>query len=253
MLTFKTSSVLVLIALLVVWFFQFPWWIGIAVLLVYTGLLVWGSIRVDSQFYMKAVVKGAGDGRRIAISFDDGPLPEYTLSVLNTLAAAKVPASFFCIGKRVREYPELARKIVEQGHIIGNHSFSHNALFDLYSPGRMQAELEQTNAVLLETTGKRPRYFRPPYGVTNPNLATAVKKTGMTTIGWNIRSLDTVAKEQDKLLEKVWKQLQPGAIILFHDTMNITAGLLPEFLEGVKKRGFEIVPIDQLINEDAYA
>ena len=88
MLTFKTSSVLVLIALLVVWFFQFPWWIGIAVLLVYTGLLVWGSIRVDSQFYMKAVVKGAGGERRIAISFDDGPLPEYTLSVLDTLAAA---------------------------------------------------------------------------------------------------------------------------------------------------------------------
>ena len=76
MLTFKTSSVLVLIALLVVWFFQFPWWIGIAVLLVYTGLLVWGSIRVDSQFYMKAVVKGAGGERRIVISFDDGPLPE---------------------------------------------------------------------------------------------------------------------------------------------------------------------------------
>jgi peptidoglycan/xylan/chitin deacetylase (PgdA/CDA1 family) len=75
----------------------------------------------------------------------------------------------------------------------------------------------------------------------------------MTTIGWNIRSLDTVAKEQDKLLEKLWKQLQPGAIVLFHDTMSITAGLLPEFLEGVKKRGFEIVPIDQLINEDAYA
>jgi peptidoglycan/xylan/chitin deacetylase (PgdA/CDA1 family) len=253
MLTFKTSSVLVLIALLVVWFFQFPWWIGIAVFLVYTGLLVWGSIRVDSQFYMKAVVKGAGGNRRIAISFDDGPLPEYTLSVLDTLSAAKVPASFFCIGKRVSQYPELARKIVEQGHIIGNHSFSHHALFDLYSSGRMQAELEQTNALLLETTGKRPRYFRPPYGVTNPNLAKAVKKTGMTTIGWNIRSLDTVAKEQDKLLEKLWKQLQPGAIVLFHDTMSITAGLLPEFLEGVKKRGFEIVPIDQLINEDAYA
>lgn len=221
--------------------------------IIYLGLLVWGSIRVSSQFYMRAIFSGKTAVRQIAISFDDGPLPEYTVSILNSLADAKVPGCFFCIGKKVEQYPELARRIVDQGHIIGNHSYSHHALFDLYSAGRMKEELEQTNTLIHLATGKKPLYFRPPYGVTNPNLAKAVKKTGMTTIGWNIRSLDTVAKDRVKLLEKLWKELKPGAIVLFHDTMEVTAAILPEFLQGVRERGFEIIPIDQLINEDAYA
>ncbi len=253
MLNFKTSSVLLLIALFAVWLFRLSLWVGLLLAIIYLGLLIWGSIRVSSQFYMRSIFGGKTAARQIAISFDDGPLPEYTVSILNSLADAKVPACFFCIGKRVEQYPELARRIVGQGHIIGNHSYSHHALFDLYSAGRMKAELEQTNKLIHLATGKKPLYFRPPYGVTNPNLAKAVKKTGMTTIGWNIRSLDTVAKDRTKLLDKLWKEIKPGAIVLFHDTMEVTAAILPEFLQGVKERGFEIIPIDQLINEDAYA
>lgn len=253
MLTFKTSSALVILALLVIWLIRLPVWSWVVVVLIYVGVLVWGSIRVSSQFYMPVICSGKKDARQIAISFDDGPLPEYTAAILDSLAAASAPACFFCIGKRVEQYPELASRIVEQGHIIANHSYSHHALFDLYSPGRMKEELEQTNRLIYTATKRKPTYFRPPYGVTNPNLAKAVKKTGMTTIGWNIRSLDTVAKDQEKLLEKLLKELRPGAIILFHDTMAITAAILPEFLQGVKARGYEIVPIDQLINEDAYA
>lgn len=253
MLTFKTSSALVILALLAIWLIGLPVWSWVVVVLIYVGGLVWGSIRVSSQFYMPVICSGKTDARQIAISFDDGPLPEYTAAILDSLAAASVPACFFCIGKRVEQYPELASRIVEQGHIIANHSYSHHALFDLYSPGRMKEELEQTNRLIYTATKRKPTYFRPPYGVTNPNLAKAVKKTGMTTIGWNIRSLDTVAKDQEKLLEKLLKELRPGAIILFHDTMAITAAILPEFLQGVKARGYEIVPIDQLINEDAYA
>lgn len=253
MLTFKTSSVLLIPALLAIWFIGLPVWVLVVVILVYAGGLVWGSIRISSQFYIPAICSGKTEARQIAISFDDGPLPEYTAAILDSLAVANVPACFFCIGKRVELYPELARRIVEQGHIIGNHSYSHHALFDLYSPARMKEELEQTNRLIIAATKRKPIYFRPPYGVTNPNLAKAVKKTGMTTIGWNIRSLDTVAKDEKKLLEKLWKELSPGAIILFHDTIAITAAILPDFLQGVKARGYEIVPIDQLINEDVYA
>ncbi|GAB2672757.1 polysaccharide deacetylase family protein [Flavihumibacter cheonanensis] len=253
MLTFKRSSALVLLALLAIWLIGLPVWVGVVVIFVYIGGLVWGSIRISSQFYMPAICSGKTEGRQIAISFDDGPLPEYTAAILDSLAVANVPACFFCIGKRVEQYPDLASRIVEQGHTIGNHSYSHHALFDLYSSARMKEELEQTNRLIYAATKSKPAYFRPPYGVTNPNLAKAVKKTGMTTIGWNIRSLDTVAKDEKKLLEKLWKELRPGAILLFHDTMAITAAILPEFLQGVRARGYEIVPIDQLINEDVYA
>lgn len=253
MLTFRTSTILFIIVSVISWLLQWPAWIWWLLVMVYLVLLVLGSMRIRSNFYIKAVCSGSNDGKKIAISFDDGPLPEYTLSILEILEREKVPACFFCIGNRVDQHPEIARTIVDQGHIIGNHSYTHHALFDLYGAARMKEELEQTNRCIRNATGKLPAFFRPPYGVTNPNLASAVKKTRMTTIGWNIRSLDTVARDDKKLLDKLWKELRPGAVILFHDTMAITAAILPAFLAGVRERGFEIIPIDELINEDAYA
>lgn len=253
MLSFKNSSILVILLLITVLVLDQSWWVHVAILMVYLSVLVWGSIRIDSQFYTRAICNGKDDKPQIAISFDDGPLPQYTSSILVTLAREKVPACFFCIGKNIKASPELTKEIVKQGHIIGNHSFSHDAMFDLYSASSMQSELEETNELIFNATGKSVRFFRPPYGVTNPNLASAIKKTGMTTIGWNIRSLDTVAKDENILLEKLLKQVRPGAIVLFHDTMAITDRLLPLFIAGVREKGVEIVPIDQLINENAYA
>lgn len=253
MLSFKNSSVLVILLLITVVVLDQSWWVHMVILMVYLSLLVWGSIRIDSQFYTWAICNGSVEKPQIAISFDDGPLPQYTPSILATLEKDKVPACFFCIGKNIHVYPELTKEIVKQGHIIGNHSFSHDAMFDLYSASRMQRELEETNELIFKATGKAVRFFRPPYGVTNPNLASAIKKTGMTTIGWNIRSLDTVAKDENILLEQLLKQVRPGAIVLFHDTMAITDRILPRFIVGVREKGMEIVPIDQLINENAYA
>lgn len=253
MLSFKNSSILVILLLITAVVLDQSWWVHMLILVGYLSVLVWGSIRIDSQYYIQAVCNGSGEKPQIAISFDDGPLPQYTASILVTLEREKVPACFFCIGKNIKGNPELTKEIVKQGHIIGNHSFSHDVMFDLYSSSRMQRELEETNELIFKATGKSVRFFRPPYGVTNPNLASAIKKTGMTTIGWNIRSLDTVAKDENILLEKLWKQVKPGSIVLFHDTMAITDRILHRFIAGVKEKGFDIVPIDELINENAYA
>lgn len=253
MLNLRNSSVFVVVLLMSAYAFALPWWVFLLIIVAYLWLLVSGSMRIHSQFYTKVICAGSTDKKSIALSFDDGPSADYTAAILDSLRQAGAPAVFFCIGQRVKENPLLAKRIVDDGHLIGNHSYTHHALIDLYSTGRLQKELTDTNAIIKETTGKLPRYFRPPYGVTNPNLAAAIKTTRMTTIGWNIRSLDTVAKSEERLLEKLWKELQPGSIVLFHDTMAITSSILPRFIEGVKQKGFEIVPIDQLINEDAYA
>lgn len=253
MLTLKNCSILVVLFFIAAFLLQLPAWVYIIICLGYLLVLVWGSSRIHSQFYTSVICSGNTAKPAIAISFDDGPLPAYTPSILASLEQENVPACFFCIGKNVSSHPELTKQIVKQGHIIGNHSFTHHGMFDLYSASRMQAELETTNQLIWELTGKKVRFFRPPYGVTNPNLAKAIKKTGMTTIGWNIRSMDTVAKDERGLLEKLWKQVKPGAIVLFHDTKLITDRILPQFIAGVRNRGFEIVPIDELINEEAYA
>lgn len=244
-----------------------PFFYYATILFTYLCLLVWGSSRVDSQFYMPAICRGPGvrevnsgtgvvnvaGKKRIAISFDDGPVMQYTPQLLRILAELEVPAAFFCIGARVAASPGILRQAHEAGHLIGNHSYHHAALFDLYSTARMEKELHATNGLVLDIIGVRPRLFRPPYGVTNPNLARAVKRTGLVTVGWNIRSLDTVAKDEGRLFEKLMRSLQPEGIVLFHDTSLVTLQILPAFIKQARQRGYEFVRLDKLINEDPYA
>jgi peptidoglycan/xylan/chitin deacetylase (PgdA/CDA1 family) len=123
----------------------------------------------------------------------------------------------------------------------------------MFSKDEMVADLAHTDQLVSEAINKTPRLFRPPYGVTNPNLAKAIKKGGYTPIGWNVRSLDTVIKDKDKLFEKVTRKLQPGAIFLFHDTSATTMAILPGFLKYVKSNGYQVVRLDEMLNLQAYA
>jgi peptidoglycan/xylan/chitin deacetylase (PgdA/CDA1 family) len=147
----------------------------------------------------------------------------------------------------------LFKQVHEQGHIIGNHSYSHATWFDLYSSTKMYADLQQMDAAMQEVLGLKPLLFRPPYGVTNPNLAKAIRKGGYIPVGWNVRSLDTVIKDNDKLLQRVVKGVRPGAVILFHDTSKATLDMLPAFIAHVRGAGYDIVRLDKMLNLSAYA
>ena len=98
-----------------------------------------------------------------------------------------------------------------------------------------------------------PKLFRPPYGVTNPNVKKAIINGGYTPVGWSVRSMDTVIKDENKLLKKINTAIKPGAVFLFHDTSKTTVGVLPKFMQEVKKRGYHIVPLDKLLALTAYA
>lgn len=252
MLSFRAITISVAVLLVAGLAGGWQWPTIVLLVFGYMVLLFWGSYRIDSQFYMPVICQGNSTEKKIAISFDDGPDPVYTSPILDILKAQQVPAVFFCIGHKLSNNAVLVKRAQEEGHVLGNHSFSHAALFDLYSARRMQTELQNVNTALSSIIGRKPRYFRPPYGVTNPNLARAVRKTAMKTIGWNIRSMDTTAKDEDMLLEKVLRSLKPGAILLFHDTLPITAKILPQLIETARELGYEWVRIDALINESPY-
>ena len=117
----------------------------------------------------------------------------------------------------------------------------------------MLTDLQRMDAAMSAVTGLQPRLFRPPYGVTNPNLKKAIINGRYTPIGWNIRSLDTVIRDEQKLLKKINEAIKPGAIILFHDTSRTTLAILPAFIRQVKERGYEIVRLDKMLNLQAYA
>jgi peptidoglycan/xylan/chitin deacetylase (PgdA/CDA1 family) len=230
-----------------------PWWVFPLPLIAYVAALVWGAINVRSNFYIPVLCAADTNEKVIAITFDDGPLLKYTPEILDILKREQAPAAFFCIGSRIGGNEALLRRIDAEGHVIGNHSFSHHFWFDMFGSDEMLAELKQMDDAVESTTARRPRLFRPPYGVTNPNLAKAIRKGGYTPIGWNIRSLDTVAKDKDQLLDRIKKGIKPGAVLLLHDSMEVTVQALPLLIQHLKKEGYRIERIDKLLNIPAYA
>lgn len=253
MLTFRNTTIGLLLLAAVLWWLQAPAYSYALLLFVYTLVLVIGSYRVDSQFYMRVLCDGQTGKNLMALSFDDGPHPEHTAAILDILKVKQVPAAFFCIGKNIPGQEALLQRMVAEGHLVGNHSYGHQALFDLYPAARMEQDLQQMNALVESVVQLRPRLFRPPYGVTNPNLATAVRKTGMTPVGWNIRSLDTVAKDGPALLDRIRRRFRKDGIILLHDTMAITRQILPELIDTARREGYEFVRPDLIINVQPYA
>ncbi|MBK8609621.1 MAG: polysaccharide deacetylase family protein [Chitinophagaceae bacterium] len=251
MLNFRNTNILfiALFAVLIVMHVQIglPLYVYFLLLIAYSLIVFWGCYYVGSNFFIKITCKAETDKKEIAISFDDGPAANYTSQILQILKAENVPATFFCIGNRIAGNEHLLKQIHENGHLIGNHSFSHHFWFDMYPAKKMLDDMKQMDAEMLRVIGKKPKLFRPPYGVTNPNLKKAIISGGYTPVGWSVRSLDTVIRDEQKLLNKVNAEIQPGAVFLFHDTSEATLKILPAFIQEVKKSGYNFIPLDKLL------
>src|SRR5688572_25374284 len=144
--------------------------------LLYVGTVAYGSAVLSAQFFLPVRYHGSEESNSVALTFDDGPIAGKTEEILRILESHSVRAAFFCIGNRVEANPELTKRIHESGHLIGNHSYWHRATFDLQSGATIQDELTNTDNAILKAIGVKPALFRPPYGVTNPMVAWAVKK-----------------------------------------------------------------------------
>lgn len=257
MLTFRNTNIVfgILLSALIVLDLEYkvPVLAYLLLAVSYTLVLFYGSYFVHSQFFMKTICKADTVEKKIALTFDDGPLNHHTPQVLSILEACKVKATFFCIGKNAATHTDLLKQVHQQGHIIGSHSYSHSFWFDLLSPKKMQADLQLAHNLFKKELGLNVQWFRPPYGVTNPNLKKAVERMGYTAIGWNVRSMDTVAKDDQALLNKLKQSMKPGAIFLFHDTMAVTVSVLADFINYAQQLGYEITPLDKLLNLQPYA
>ena len=252
MLKHKYISVITLVILLVLLFIKAPLFYFLILLLVFFAIEFYGAASIQSGFHIQALCKGKGDEKRVAITFDDGPEP-YTESVLKTLKDAGAKATFFLIGRKIKGQESILNSMANEGHIIGNHSFSHDFWFDLKNEKNLQEELERTSNEIQAVVGKRPLFFRPPYGVTTPALAKAIKKLNYETIGWNIRSFDTNIQDSAKVLERIKQQLVPGSIILLHDSIQGADILLKELLIYLESQQYKVVGLDQLLQKSAYA
>jgi peptidoglycan/xylan/chitin deacetylase (PgdA/CDA1 family) len=217
-------------------------------LILYSLVVFYGCYYIGSNFFIKIICSANTDQKEIAISFDDGPVSNYTTEILQLLKQDNIKATFFCIGNRIAGNENIVKKIKDDGHIIGNHSYSHHFWFDIFSSEKMLDDLKKMDQETERVTGIVPKLFRPPYGVTNPNLKKAIIKGNYIPVGWSVRSMDTVIRDEKKLLDKINRSLKPGAVFLFHDTSKTTVNILPEFIREVKKKGYNIIPLDKLLH-----
>ncbi len=229
------------------------YWVIIILAIALTLFLVWASADVGSNVYLKSVCKGAVKDKVVTLTFDDGPDELMTPKVLDVLKRYDIKAVFFLIGEKVDKNPDIVRRIVEEGHIVANHTYSHSGLFPLSGKGKVMQELQKCGESIKNAIGRYPLLFRPPFGVTNPIIGRAVNAQGLKTIGWSIRSLDTVdGKTRAEILRKVEAELHPGAIILLHDRCAKSDELLESIIESALNRNYSFIPLDKMLKIDVY-
>lgn len=223
-------------------------WFTAFLILAAVYLFLWGvltayaSYRIESGFFMRSVNHFHDVGNSVFITFDDGPC-EQTADILDKLKSRNVRASFFCIGERVRRYPEITRRIIEEGHTIGNHSYFHRLNFPLSGARLIGREIDDTQMAIEEISGHRPEFFRPPFGVTNPLIASALENSDLICVGWSIRTLDTVVRERKNIPRRIERSIEPGSIILLHDKVEGAIELLEEVLDICSKRNLTPVSL----------
>lgn len=205
--------------------------------LLYAMFLFAMAMLIRLNFFLKAV--NTNNEQQIVLTFDDGPHPEHTISILDILDELNVKAVFFMIGKYVKAYPEIAKEVSRRGHQIGVHSQNHSAYFGMLTATKLANELQDCTAEIETATGVKPHLFRPPFGITNPSIAKVTLVQKLITIGWSVRSFDTVTKSADKLRNRVLSKVKGNSIILLHDRLTLTVEALPSIIHEIRGNGLE--------------
>jgi peptidoglycan/xylan/chitin deacetylase (PgdA/CDA1 family) len=194
-----------------------------------------------------ALSKGKTTAKKIALTFDDGPDMTYTPRILNILRQKQVKATFFVLGKQVTYFPEVAKRIVNEGHTIANHSWDHAELSKLYTSQVIQ-QVISTNATIENVTGRKPILFRFPYGIFTAADALTIKKLGLRNILWSIDTLDWSGKTANEILAIINREKSPGGIILQHSFQSSklegTIQALPKIIDQLRADGYEFVTVN---------
>jgi len=183
----------------------------------------------------------------LALTFDDGPHPELTPRLLDILRAEGVRATFYVVGKNVEAYPDIARRIVAEGHEIANHSWSHPALTGL-GAARLNQEIENTNAVIERVTGRRPTNMRPPYGALSERVRRSIiNDHKLDIILWSVDPLDWKRPGASVVTQRLVEGARPGAIMLAHDIHPGTIEAMPGTIAQLKAKGYGFATVSQLL------
>ena len=189
------------------------------------------------------------DSMKIALTFDDGPHPRLTEEILNTLDEYSVKATFFMVGINVQNYPDTAREVINRGHEIGNHTFTHPLVAKL-DEAALEHEIGACEDVLEELCEYRPHLFRPPEGALTSSVSDCSERGDYSLVLWSLDTRDWEVKNADKIVQTVLSKVQAGDIILMHDYIGVgskTPQALKILLPELIARGFEPVTVSELL------
>jgi len=187
------------------------------------------------------------DGKYIALTFDDGPNPDVTPRILESLTLYDAKATFFMLGNQVEYYPTVAKQVAEAGHEVASHSNSHSDMTKL-GIDSIKQEINQTSKKIEEATGSKPTLFRPPYGAYDNQTITYLKNNGYSIILWSVDSLDWKNRDATKINELILDTIKDGAIVLMHDIHPTTADALPQLLTSLTNEGYKFITVSELLS-----
>lgn len=230
-----------------------PWWLLSIIAGMAGGALVYAVGSPRAQLLGRTVWHGPRNRRQIALTFDNGPSPRGTEIILDVLRREEITATFFLLGKSAERYPDLARAIAGEGHLIGNHGYSHRNLLWLGPKGTAQ-EIDRGYHTIATICDISPALFRPPYGVRNLFLPALLERRGWRMVHWS-RSAGDWRQHGARRLDSWVNRVQGGDIVLFHDgtrhnriyPRTVTVAALSQVIPYLRDKGFEFVPVDRFM------
>ena len=210
-----------------------------------TGNTDSGTLRQYNALYIGDVSQ-----KVIYLTFDAGYESGYTASILDTLRDKQVPAAFFIVGHYIEKEPGLTRRMAEEGHIVGNHTFHHPDMSKIESPDAFRKELQSLDALYNETTGlEMSKFYRPPQGKYSLDNLKHAKELGYKTIFWSLAYVDWIEGKQpsrEQAFSKLLPRIRPGAVVLLHNTSRTNMEILPELIDKWRAEGYSFGRLDEI-------
>lgn len=213
------------------------------------SLVCYGGVRGPVDWLGDSVHRGRGDGRRMTLTFDDGPHPVHTPALLDVLAAQDVKATFFVVGAAVDAHPALCRRIVAEGHELGNHTYRH-AYLPLCRRRDLAREIAATDRAIAAATGQVPSLVRPPYGARTLWTLRALARLGKRVVLWDLNPFDWRGPAAHELAARVVADARPGSIVLLHEARpdgDVTVEAVRRMVPQLRARGFDLTTVGELL------